>query len=237
MSLRRRRARKTCLPLVRLPLLQVPRLRSDDSIVQASSLIVIPAHLTRITRSFGAYPHYLASSERGPTVELDSTTLLPIEPRAELSVHAPFASTSNYPSPLQSNAPLNPCTLYVASRAGVYGWNPEAGPARCKFFVFFKHISALAGKIHRNESRFWLDFAGVKVAASTRIFHFDEYAWAPEDVEFNGLGRYREVLMGFVPPQSGSDIIPVMLHVTRSNGTVEHNVPLGDFRYVDNGFS
>jgi hypothetical protein len=58
-----------------------------------------------------------------------------------------------------------------------------------------------------------------------------------EDVDMNGLGRYRVVVVTLVPTGLNIGSAPMSLLVTRSNGLVDHDVPMGEYCRDDNGTS
>lgn len=170
--------------------------------------------------------------ERSSPVILSSTTLLPIQ--------ADSGGSSYYDSTHENN--LAPLRLESSKREGIYGWGPLSGPAGCKLFIFLRHTSQLAVKllsvVHGPiaETRFWIDFDGKKVPAAPHKFYFNENEYPSEDVNIEGLGRDREILLALVP-SSVRRQVPIRLYVVGDRGMVEHNVQLGYFQYDENSFN
>jgi hypothetical protein len=102
------------------------------------------------------------------------------------------------------------------------------------FIVHLRYTSTLAVKIFPRQHRFWIDFGGNKIGAHPHQYYFDDKTWA-EDVNFNGLGRNRDVLIALVPRAGENTRVPVWLHVTGPTGKIAHNLRLGYFYYDDLG--
>lgn len=163
-------------------------------------------------------------SQRCSNVVLSSSTL---EPIPQQSVHLAHLSVA------QEIPSLTRLTLEPASGAGVYGWGPPSGPIGCKFFVFLKHVSQLAVAFldsqHSNSTSFWINFGGTKVPCVSHKFYFTNQ----RDSEF---GEDREVLLALVP-ESTTREVDVFLYVETDRGVTKFNLPLGKFKYDDQGYS
>ena len=176
--------------------------------------------------------------EQTTSLVLSTSTLLPID-TGRSSTHADY---SNYVGSLDVPH-LQICSNVHAKQIGVFGWGPSSGPAGCKLFIFLRHTSLLAVKLlsllHTHddvETRFWIDFDGTKVPAAPHKYYFHENEYQLEDVNAEGLGRDREVLLALVPA-SVRRRVPVWLYVVGERGRHEHNVQLGYFDYDENGKS
>jgi hypothetical protein len=128
---------------------------------------------------------------------------------------------------------LTPLTLEPTSTTGVYGWGPPSGPAGCKFFILLKHVSRLAVTfLGSRESqlavRFWIDFGGVKVPCVSHRFYF-------ENEPHSEFGVNREVLLALVPYSLRQEV-DMSLYVDTNRGRMESNLPLGRFKYDDQGY-
>lgn len=173
-----------------------------------------------------------------PSLVLSTSTLLPIPVDTGRS-----QTQSGYSGHTASPdiPPLQICANVHAKQIGVFGWGPSSGPAGCKLLVFIRHTSLLAVKLlsllhsaEDVETRFWIDFDGTKVPAVPHKYYFHENEHALEEVNAEGLGRDREVLLALVP-RSVRRRVPVWLYVVGDRGRQEHNVQLGYFEYDDNG--
>lgn len=189
-------------------------------------------------------PHYFSSqTQKRPSIILSSETLLPIPtgPGDTIQVDSnsgiPLSQSPVYHITIPT---LHPCSSDAAKREGVYGWGPKSGPAGCKLLIFLHHTSPLAVKllslVHGpvKETRFWIDFDGKKIPAAPHKFYFNENDYAFENVNIDGLGRDREVLLALVPVSTRRRV-PLWLYVVGERGMIEHNVHLGYFQYDDNG--
>ena len=120
----------------------------------------------------------------------------------------------------------------------MYGWGPSTGPAGCKLVVYLRRTSPLAVKllsvVHDppRETRFWIDFGGKKVPAMPFKYYFNENDYTLEEINADGLGRDREILLALVPV-SIRRRVPISLYVIGGRGIVEHNVEIGAFQYND----
>ena len=136
--------------------------------------------------------------------------------------------------------PLQICSNVHAKQIGVFGWGPSFGPAGCKFLVFVRHTSLLVVKLLSlvqhpdDETRFWIDFDGTKVPAAPHKYYFHETENRLEEVNTEGLGRDREVLLALMPPFVRRRV-SIWLSVVGGRGRQEYNVQLGYFEYDDNG--
>jgi hypothetical protein len=184
--------------------------------------------------------HHAAQRQQRLSIVLSSETLLPI--LTDLGETIQLGSNSEIRSSAQDHIipPLRPCSLEAAKQEGVYGWGPTSGPAGCKLLIFLLHTSPLAVKllslVHGpvKETRFWIDFDGKKIPAAPHKFYFNEDDYTFEDVNIDGLGRDREVLLALVPASTRRRV-PIWLYVVGERGIIEHNVHLGYFQYDDNG--
>jgi hypothetical protein len=187
------------------------------------------------TSEFVSRDEYTNGQEQKTSLVLSTSTLLPID-TGRSNRHADYSGSLDIP-------PLQICSNVHAKQIGVFGWGPSSGPAGCKLFVFLRHTSLLAVKLlsllHTHddvETRFWIDFDGTKVPAAPHKYYFHENEYLLEDVNADGLGRDREVLLALVPA-SVRRRVPVWLYVIGERGRHEHNVQLGYFDYDENGKS
>lgn len=133
-----------------------------------------------------------------------------------------------------------PCASESGRQEGIHGWGPSAGPPGCKFLVYLRHTSPLAVKLlslvyqQSRDIRFWIDFGGTNVPAMPFKFYFSESDHALADVDFDGLGRDREILLALVP-RSIRRQVRVSLYVVGERGTVPYNIEFGSFQYNDQG--
>jgi len=180
--------------------------------------------------------HQPNAQEQTPPLVLSTSTLLPVDP-GRSNIHNQFSDFNVSPDV----PPLEICSNVRATQVGVFGWGPPSGPAGCKLFVFLRHTSLLAVKLlsllntHEDvETRFWINFDGTKVPATPHKYYFHENEYPLENVNAEGLGRDREVLLALVPA-SVRQRVPIWLYVVGERGRQEHNVQLGYFEYDENG--
>jgi len=193
--------------------------------------------VTRWQRRQHQHQHQQARTETPPLV-LSTSTLLPVQ----VDPRQPYTHTYNSEYTASPDIPpFEMCSNIHAKQIGVFGWGPPSGPAGCKLLVFIHHTSLLAVKLlsllHTRqdfETRFWIDFDGTKVPAAPHKYYFHENEYALEDVNAEGLGRDREVLLALVPA-SVRRRVPIWLYVVGDRGRQEHNVQLGYFEYDDGG--
>jgi len=161
--------------------------------------------------------------QRWNTVVLSSSTLEPISQR---SLHLAHLSV---PQEIPS---LPRITLEPASSAGVYGWGPPSGPIGCKFFVLLKHVSQLGLAVldsQHSKLRFSINFGGKKVPCVSHKFYFANQ----RNTEF---GEDREMLLALVPESTAREVV-MFLYVETDRGVMKFNLPLGKFKYDDQGYS
>ena|SRR5579859_1224281 len=194
------------------------RLMTKDDVVNLSAI----ANVFRPPR-----PYTEQSSQPRPqrwnNVVLSSSTLEPI------SQHSLHLANLSVPQEIPS---LPRLTLEPASSAGVYGWGPPSGPIRCKFFVLLRHVSQLAVAVldsQHSKLRFSINFGGKKVPCVSHKFYF-------ANQRYTEFGEDREVLLALVP-ESSARAVDLFLYVETDRGVMKFNLPLGKFKYDDQGYS